>query len=182
MSLDDEIAAARERADSAAEREQRAQMVKAEHETQKRKLIRAAIGKLLPFGNETFVLVQPMRRMKFLASYIDDNGGHYRRVESHRCWNITPANQTPSLPTVLLLENGDLGEFIEPRQRIYEVPAPRHHEYLSLTWPMRYSDVYTFLSEVGQANLDMLKRHLADAIVRYEKAKEPHNPNADRYR
>lgn len=159
-SLDDEIAAARERARAAEERQQT-------HEEEKATILRDAAKALRPFGDDVFVLLGyvPGRIRSIFAEYRDDQGLCYKVDTRRRCWII-------DWPLALLIRPVTLGQIDLARTHIrrHGPPLP-YREHLSVINP---------LSPDHEPSLDELKRQLADTFVRYEKRGRRWTADAER--
>ncbi|WP_237522704.1 hypothetical protein [Streptomyces sp. SID1328] len=170
--LDDEIRAARARADSWANADQwRAEREQSEAAEMQR-LLAEAVERLRPYGSEVFVQVKPaLFRGEYTA-----NGQRFRQVARQRCWKLSRLSgrrrgedgqleddwmESP----VLLLEDGTAGRFWLDN----DISPQREGEYVSSYSP----DPLTKGSFVDTSNSDLLsqlKRRLGQAIVSYERA------------
>ncbi|WP_229843783.1 hypothetical protein [Streptomyces chryseus] len=169
--LDDEIRAARARADTWARSDQQ----KAERERSEadevQQLLVEAVERLRPYGSEVLVQVKPaLFRGEYAA-----NGQRYRRITQQRCWKLVRMSgrrqdedgnreddwmESP----VLLLEDGTAGRFWLDN----DMTPQREGEYVSSHAPDPLMK-QTFLDTANTALPALVKRYLGEAVVRYER-------------
>ncbi|MFB7852360.1 hypothetical protein ACFC34_35835 [Streptomyces sp. NPDC056053] len=169
--LDDAIRAARSKASAwenmARSKEERERQEQAEAQA----LLAEAVGRLRPFGTEAFIRVKPVM---FFGDYTGPDGQRYRQVSQQRCWKLAHISGRREIDgklgdewmesPILLLEDGTAGRFwLDPGLR-----PGRDGKYVSSTAPDPLNE-RSFIEARG-GFLDQLKRHLADAIVSYERA------------
>ncbi|MFF2126555.1 hypothetical protein ACFVW1_14340 [Streptomyces olivochromogenes] len=170
--LDDEIRAARSRADSwASPDRQRAERERSEA-AEIQQLLTEAVERLRPYGSEVFVQVKPAT---FRGEYTA-NGQRLRRMSQQRCWKLARKSgrrkdedgeleddwmESP----VLLLEDGTAARFWLDNG----ISPQRDGEYVSSYAPDPLTK-RTFLSTSNTELPAQVKRYLGEAIVRYERA------------
>ncbi|MEU1124918.1 hypothetical protein ABZ371_15455 [Streptomyces sp. NPDC005899] len=170
--LDDEIRAARARADSWANADQQRVERNQSEAAEVQRLLAEAVERLRPYGSEVLVQVKPAL---FRGGY-SANGQRLREVARQRCWKLASISgrrrdedgdleddwmESP----VLLLEDGTAGRFWLDN----DVRPEREGEYVSSYAP----DPITKKTFVDTSNSDLpaqVKRRLGEAIVSYERA------------
>jgi hypothetical protein len=114
--LDDAIGAARSKASAwenmARSKEERERQERAEAQA----LLAEAVGRIRPFGTETFIQVKPVT---FFGDYTGPGGQRYRQVSQQRCWKIARMSGRREIDgelgdewmesPILLLEDGTAG-------------------------------------------------------------------------
>jgi hypothetical protein len=168
--LDDEIRAARARADSwARSDQQRAERERSEADEVQQLLVEA-VERLRPYGAEVLVQVKPaLFRGEYTA-----NGQRFRRIAQQRCWRLARMSgrrrdEDDNLEDdwrespVLLLEDGTAGRFWLDN----DISPQREGEYVSSYVPDPLTK-RTFLGTGNTALPALVKRYLGEAVVRYE--------------
>lgn len=184
MGLDDAINQARRTADWHAEvqRQHRAQAARERAELQE--LRQEAVERLLALPSEALIRVEPAKWYKFSGDrFVDPSGCYYRAVSEHRCWVLRDIQSNDGknnfVPTpVLLLDDSTLGQVqVGPElTRVTPLPADRsgRREFVS-PHPLATDTKLSSLAldrRNNESTVDLFKRMLAEAIVRYERANQ----------
>ncbi|MFD6335476.1 hypothetical protein ACFWGI_38650 [Streptomyces niveus] len=134
VGLDDEIRAARARADSWASADQRRAEQEQSEAAEIQKLLADAVARLRPYGSEVFIQV----KAALLRGEYTANGQRLRRIAQQRCWKLARLSgrrkgedggleddwmESP----VLLLEDGTAGRFWLDN----DIKPQREGEYVS---------------------------------------------------
>jgi hypothetical protein len=175
MSLDDELKKAREQADRREEQARR----QWERERQERAAAQKELAKvselLAPFGDEGLIRVEPAKLWHLFPRYKGANGTDYRLVSAQPCWTVLELRDgigdgRYKQRRILLMSDGSIGELDAERTDITPKGMPIFRtEYLS-TSDLKQVTEETIGLRGGASYLDGLRKVLAEAIVKYERA------------
>ncbi|MEH0517344.1 hypothetical protein QBC31_43060 [Streptomyces sp. B21-079] len=169
--LDDEIRAARARADSWANADQRRAEREQGEAAEVQRLLAEAVERLRPYGSEVLVQVKP----SFFRGEYTANGQRFRRIAQQRCWEARRMSgrrrdEDDNLEDgwmespVLLLEDGTAGRFWLDNDI-----SPQREGDTCLPTPRTRSRRATFIDTRNTALPALVKRYLGEAVVRYER-------------
>ncbi|MFH8738013.1 hypothetical protein [Streptomyces sp. NPDC017964] len=171
MGLDDALRGARHQADWLAKQERAKQERKTLLEGKIEQLLHEALHHLRPYGSDMFA--QAKRVSVGTAHYKGRDGARYRALSRQRCWIISamegmsgPDRKGPWMKSpILLLECGVGGRFWLNPELVGVAGLTEHistYGYDELTKPG------LFISS-NPDPVEDLERHLAHAIVKYER-------------
>jgi hypothetical protein len=179
VSLDDAIHAARQQAHLWDQVKQQAKDQEQQQRAEVLALGKEAAAKLAELGNEVFVRVEKTKWFQ-LGGYRDAEGSRYRAVSGQRCWVLQKIHgcrgrdsSGPFLDSpVLLLCDGTIGRFwpIPQGLRPSGLDEDDTIEYLStIVLDPIEDDPSLFVGAGDRTYVGAVKRHLAEAIVAYER-------------
>lgn len=138
-------------------------------------LLESAVDRLIGLGTDTFTLVERAKWFHLDHPFHDKSGVPYRVVSERRCWMLQDCSglrtdngrHIPDSPwrhsPILLLEDATIGRFW-PEPPLLPLKPGRYVSTVALD-PVPKS---SFRRNESEQYFDGLKRHLADAVVRYE--------------